>query len=271
MASSPVTQTYNVVCEDSACSRGCTKWTATSGRCSPGTSPSWISSITTIASGGTTASWQLYQDSAAAQACPLGHLIPTCNLTLTLDGACHTFVTCSGGLIGSYSSTPQVPLPGWAIALIVVFGALLPLAIIGAAVYCCCCRNKPRFVVPPSAPPAMGAPVVLPPGAGAYYAAVPPGMQQIQPPYYAAPQQQQQQQQQQQSAFYGQQQYYAAAPAPVYGGAPQPAYPQAYLQPYAQPPPAMPAFAQPFVGSGGGGSGGGGAMAPAYPAPQKYY
>jgi hypothetical protein len=236
------TQTNNKVCSDANCNSGCTTWTADVGKCSPGTSDGkWVSSITTAVDDNT-AVLQLYQDSAASRVCAPGNLIAGAAITMKLDDTCHSFSMLGGLSTGSYKASKVAPLPGWAIAVIVIFGVLLPLACVGGCIWTCCCRNR---AVTMTSPPPLASPMVIAPGQDlpAGYSA--PSAQQQQQ-WQGAPQQQQQYP----AGFVPQQQFY---PVPQQGQwAPQPQQQPfaAQYSPYAQP--------QQFAPAPGG-------QAPAYP------
>lgn len=150
------------VCTDASCNSGCTRWTTRSGACAPGTAGnSWVSSITTFGDGGdawpSAAAWQLFQDSQASQSCAAANLLASCNATLTVDGSCRVATLCGGLVTVSYRVSG--PTPAWVIAVIVVFGVLLPLACIAGCCYLCCrpggcCNNAAERKVGGSAAPA---------------------------------------------------------------------------------------------------------------------
>jgi hypothetical protein len=82
------------VCTDGSCSQGCTSWTKGSGECSPGTSPYWISSITTMSSDGKSAVFDVFQDSSSSQTCS-GPKIASYT-SLKTDGSCQAMSHCEG-------------------------------------------------------------------------------------------------------------------------------------------------------------------------------
>ena len=147
------------VCTGASCNSGCTDWTAENGKCAPGTSGNgWVSSITTLSSDAATATWQLYFDSAASHTCALANFAPSCNATFIVDGDCHTATLCGGTLTVSYRANG--PTPGWVIAVIVIFGVIVPIACLCACGYACCrpggCCNPQKSVVVTPGMPAAG-------------------------------------------------------------------------------------------------------------------
>ncbi len=202
------------VCSDASCSTGCTRWSTRSGACAPGNAGnSWVSSITTFSDSGdawpSTAAWQLFQDSQASHSCAAANFIASCNATFTVDGSCRVATLCGGMVTVSYRVSG--PTPAWVIAVIVVFGVLLPLACIASCCYLCwrpggCCNNAERKVVgstPAGLSVQTGAPGATPFYAndpaqayvqqihaqaqgGVYYAQAPQAPQ----PYYSQPLQQ---------------------------------------------------------------------------------
>ena len=200
-------------CTDAACSASCRSWMVSDGACAPGDSASsWFSSRTTLDGGWggdrKTAFFVLYAGDATSASCPAGRAVA--NATVFLDGDCHAT---GPPLNGSFRS--RAPAAPWVTALIVVFGILLPIAVVCGCSYYCCCRpgaccnsNMPKPVAPAASPTtgSDGAPFYAsgaysgggggapgaanyygggaPPGSGAYYGApagAPPGA------YFGAP------------------------------------------------------------------------------------
>jgi hypothetical protein len=128
-------------CSDSECSKDCISWEAHNGICAPGTSSnSWVSSIMTYkgVESGDKAFWQWYGDNSTSQSCAASNLLPTCNATLVIESGC-TAVSMCDGLINGYIRLQGKP-EDWLIAIIVVFGVIVPCCCICGCSYWCCCR-----------------------------------------------------------------------------------------------------------------------------------
>ena len=191
-------------CTDSGCNSGCTSWSGTSTQCAASKKPPYVSSLVSITTDGTRGVWQPYQDSSSSSSyCAAAGIMAGCSVALTTDGSCHTYTTCGGLLTGSYRVSVSAPLPGWAVALIIIFCVIVPACVCaGCMWWCTCCpccgcgRNlaqKQRGVVssmpPQSDYPAPQVQMMQPQQGGIEMAPQPPwpaGQQQMQPQHYPA-------------------------------------------------------------------------------------
>jgi len=128
-------------CSDNQCSKDCVSWKASSGVCAPGTSSnSWVSSImtyTTVESGDS-AEWQWYGDNSSSHVCAASNLLLNCSAKLKIEQGCLAVTMCNGLVKGYYRLQGQPE--AWLIAVIVVFGGVVPCVCICACCYFCCCR-----------------------------------------------------------------------------------------------------------------------------------
>ena len=149
------------VCTDGSCSAGCTSWSADSGKCAPGTSPAWISSIVTMSGDGKSAVWDLCQDSAATHDCS-GSKIATYS-SLSTDGNCHAISACSGMGCGSL---PFQSISVANVGFVAGIAIAIALVVLGCCVTCCwwqgvlcfkaCPRTRPSPMTAPSNEQAAG-------------------------------------------------------------------------------------------------------------------
>lgn len=177
-------------CTDASCG-SCTQWQAASGACTPGSmgSSSWPSFVSTMEGG-----WGGDRRYAtvvvfANASCAAGWAVG--NVTLRLDGACYPMgPPFTGGFLKG--SSPAMP---WVVAVIVIFGVVVPIGLLCCCCRYCCCKRPHNKTVSSMTPAEVGA-QPMPAGyvaSGSAYAQ-PAGYG---PPasYWPPPQQQQPQQQ----------------------------------------------------------------------------